>query len=561
MTMYIVNVLLGGPAGQGLAAAGQGLAKALVKGGWDIVVVQSYHSRIRGGHNAMTVRIGCTPLQAPQEAVDLLAALDADTLELHSGELSPRGVVLAGNDIKPSAPVHLKAPWSDLAPGRFVNAAVLGAVGALLGLDRELLAAGLADFLGKKPADVMEANRASLSAAYQWAREQNTDFEPLGPPLHHGPRLMLQGNQAIALGAVSAGVKFCSFYPMTPATSIALTLASLAEDMGLAVEQAEDEIAAVNMAIGASFAGAPALTPTSGGGFALTAEGISLAAMTETPLLIVLSQRPGPATGLPTRTEQGDLEFALHAGHGEFPRAVFAPGDVEQCFYLTRRAAALAEQFQGPVILLTDQFLADSFRSTAPFPVEELDPGASPRLDPAGEEPYQRYAYTDSGVSPRRLPGFSPALVSADSDEHDPAGHITEDLAVRVRMQDKRMRKLEGLRREATPPAFGGAPEPELLLVCWGSTLGSAAEAAQRLRAQGVEAGYCHFSQVWPLVPDSFLPRFQKAGRVIFVEGNGGGQFARLVRRETGFSGDGLVLRYDGLPITPEYILRGLEDA
>ena len=371
---------------------------------------------------------------------------------------------------------------------------------------------------------------------------------------------MLNGNEAIALGAISAGLKFCAFYPMTPSTSIPLTLQAAADTMGLVVEQAEDEIAAINMAIGASFAGAPAMVATSGGGFALMVEGVSLAAMTETPVFIVVAQRPGPATGLPTRTEQGDLELVLHAGHGEFPRAIFAPGTVEECFHLTRQALFLAEKYQSPIFLLTDQFLADSYRAVTPFDVESLESvtvGSSPDKVTL---PYQRYAITDSGVSPRLLPGFSEHLVVCDSDEHTSDGHITEDLTVRQQMVAKRLRKLQGLRTEVTPPEYLGDKNPEVLFVTWGSSRGSVLEAAATLRAQGRQVAALCFSQVWPLIPEQFLPYLQEAKQVVMVEGNATGQFAGLIRRETGFQIPKMILRYDGLPITPEYIFEQLSE-
>jgi 2-oxoglutarate ferredoxin oxidoreductase subunit alpha len=275
---------------------------------------------------------------------------------------------------------------------------------------------------------------------------------------------MMNGNEAIAFGAISAGLKFVSFYPMTPSTSIALNLAAQAKKMGLVVEQAEDEIAAINMAIGASFAGAPSMVPTSGGGFALMVEGVSLSAMTETPVVIVVAQRPGPATGLPTRTEQGDLELILHAGHGEFPRAIFAPGTVEECFHLTRKAFALAERYQGPMFLLTDQFLADSYRAVMPFDTRNL-PAVSVGTRATGESSYERFTLTESGVSPRRLPGTGKHLVVADSDEHTERGHITEDLSVRIKMVGKRLAKGQWISSEVIPPEAHGEEKPDLLLL------------------------------------------------------------------------------------------------
>jgi 2-oxoglutarate ferredoxin oxidoreductase subunit alpha len=368
---------------------------------------------------------------------------------------------------------------------------------------------------------------------------------------------MMNGNEAIALGALSAGVSFCAFYPMTPATSINLNLAAQAQKLGIVVEQAEDEIAAINMALGASYAGAVSMAATSGGGFALMVEGVSLAGMTETPVVIVVAQRPGPATGLPTRTEQADLEFVLFSGHGEFPRAIFAPGDVEECFWLTRRAFELADEFQGPMFILTDQFLADSYRAVEPFPLANLE-HVRPGQDAPAALPYRRYETTQSGISPRLLPGQSEHLVVVDSDEHTPDGHLTEDLAVRVEMAGKRLRKGDGLRATVTPPAYVGEETPDLLLVCWGSSKGAVLEATEVLRGTGQSVAVLHFAQVWPLVPEQFLGRLQGAQRVVCIEGNATGQLANLIRRETGFAIRDRILRYDGLPITWEQVLREL---
>nr|HPQ81161.1 2-oxoacid:acceptor oxidoreductase subunit alpha [bacterium] len=292
------------------------------------------------------------------------------------------------------------------------------------------------------------------------------------------------------------------------------------------------------------------------GGFALMVEGVSLAAMIETPVVVVVSQRPGPATGLPTRTEQADLEFVLYSGHGEFPRAIFAPASVESCFDLTRRAFELAEKYQGPVFILTDQFLADSDRSVEPFDVENLAPIRAGCDESEAAVPYRRFALTENGISPRLLPGKTRHLVVVDSDEHTEDGHLTEDLAVRKLMVEKRMKKLEGLKGEALPPVFEGDSDPDILLVSWGSTSGAAAEAAKKLRLEGNRVSTLAFEQLWPLVPKQFIGHLESAGQVVAIEGNATGQLANLIRRETGFEIGRRVLRYDGLPLTPEYILR-----
>jgi len=554
-----LNVLVGGEAGQGLATVGSILTKSLVRAGYRVVVTQGYQSRIRGGHNTFAVRASAGEVVAPGEAVDVLVALNEETVELHRGELAPRGIIVADEAFGAGGDGVLAVPYKEIATGRYRNVAALGVVACLLGLDEELVAGVVEGYFGKKGKAVAE-NRQALSKAFAWAAAlEPRNRRPLAGVETPAERLTLNGNQAVALGAVSAGVKFCAFYPMTPSTSIPLTLIAHAEEMGLTVEQAEDEIAAINMALGASYAGAPALVATSGGGFALMVEGVSLAGMTETPIVIVVAQRPGPATGLPTRTEQADLEFVLRAGHGEFPRAVFAPGDVEECFHLTRKALELAQRFQGPTFVLTDQFLADSYRAVEPFDVEGLPPVGSYAAPPEFAEPYARYAVTDSGVSPRRLPGVSRHLVVVDSDEHTEDGHLTEDLDARVRQVEKRRRKESGIRAEVVPPRYDGDERPELLLVSWGSSKGAVAEAAANLRANGAKAATLHFPQVWPLVPGQFLGRLREAKRVVAVEGNASGQLARLIRAEAGFEVGERVSRYDGLPLTPEYILRGLK--
>ncbi len=553
-----LQIVIGGEAGQGLVSLGELLARSFVRSGYHILVTQTYMSRIRGGHNTFAIRVGVAPVGAPQEQIDLLVALDDDTVKLHQAALTQAdGAVVIDESSTVDAGRCVRVPFKKLADPKYENVIALGVVAALLGLDKAVVSEAVVAYFGSKDAVVVEANRAAVEAAYAWAVAAPQPIEKFAPAGASVSRLMLNGNEALALGALAAGVKFCAFYPMSPATSLVLKLIAHADEMGLVVEQAEDEIAAINMAIGASFAGSRSMTATSGGGFALMTEGVSLAAMTETPLVIVVAQRPGPATGLPTRTEQAELEFVLHAGHGEFPRAIFAPGSIEECFELMRRAFALAEASQGPVFLLTDQFLADSHRDALPF---NLDASAALMLPPQepATEPYKRYAITASGVSQRLFPGASRDLVVADSDEHDEEGHITEDLALRVKMVDKRLRKLKILTDNIVAPEYEGGDVPDILLINWGSTKGAVAEAAVRMRAAGRNVGTLHFSQVWPLAPAQFLDRLRGARRVVCVEGNATGQFARLIRRESGFTAGGLVPRYDGLPITPEYIIEGL---
>ena len=528
-----------------------------MRSGYFIVVTQSYQSRIRGGHNTFAIRVGIDEVAAPKKSIDLLIAFDSDTVALHQKDLYANGLIVLDEALHIESDLALKVPFKDLAQERFSNIVPLGVVGFILGLDEELMAKTVDDFFGKKDVSLAAENRHVLSVAAGWAAKHETQGHKLPSISNSLQRLMMNGNETIALGAVSAGLQFYSFYPMTPATSIGLNLAAHAKKMGLIVEQAEDEIAAINMAIGASFTGAPSMVATSGGGFALMVEGVSLAAMTETPVVVVVAQRPGPATGLPTRTEQGDLELVLHSGHGEFPRAIFAPGTVEECFHLTRKAFELAERYQSPMFLLTDQFLADSYRAVVPFDIENL-PLVHPGTKTGESSQYTRYAITESGISPRLLPGMTENLVVADSDEHTEGGHITEDLFVRKQMVEKRLRKGKGIRAEVTPPYMVGEEKPDLLLVSWGSSKGAVNEVASHIRSGGEKVATLHFSQVWPLVPEQFIGYLESSRNVVIVEGNAFGQMARLIQRETGFQIRNKVLRYDGLPITPEFILREL---
>ncbi len=560
-----LTIIFGGEAGQGLATCGSLAAQMATGLGHNFLTFQGYHSRIRGGHNTFALKLGSDGILGPDGGADIVIALDGATAEIDGPSLRPGGLLLSKGDARAAlAEVRsLAVPYDEMGKEREYNMVALGLfVAALawpLGLAEELVTA--------KFKDGAEKPLAALRAGHLWAEKEFGGAYAVNSAELSTQRLILSGNEALALGSVAGGTKFCSFYPMSPATTVALTLASLAADCGLIVEQAEDEIAAINMAIGAAYAGAPALVPTSGGGFALMTEGVSLAAMTETPLTVVLVQRPGPATGLPTRTEQADLNLVLYAGHGEFPRAILAPATTGECFTLGAKAMNLAEESQGPVFILTDQFLADSTIPITPFTEAELPPPVEPfklheeNMASLKEgEVYRRFDLeVENGLSPRLLPGFSEHLVKVDSDEHDCLGHLTEDLTLRVAMQDKRQKKMAILKDKVIAPQIFGAQNPELLLVSWGSTLGATWEACRLLNEKGTSAGLLHFSQVYPLAPADWLPLLLKAERVVFVEGNSEGQFAMLVRRETGFAPASLVCRYDGLPLDAVYILNKLE--
>jgi 2-oxoglutarate ferredoxin oxidoreductase subunit alpha len=382
------------------------------------------------------------------------------------------------------------------------------------------------------------------------------------------PKLLMTGNQAIALGAAAAGCKFLAQYPMTPASGVLHWLAAHAQSLGIVVKQAEDEIAAILMAIGASFGGVRAMTATSGGGFSLMVEALGMAGMTETPLVVVESQRSGPSTGLPTKTEQGDLNLMLGAGQGEFPRAILAPSHAKDALTATIRAFELAEAWQTPVLLASDLHLSESHftldREEVPM---QIEPSSLFTVQPNGHE-YKRYQYTPSGVSPRALPGQPGLQFVAGSDEHDEKGHLVSDtksgipqwVAERVRMMDKRMSKLHGLLAESAPLVLEGPAEAPLTFVAWGSTVGPIRDAMEQLSAQGNPTNLLYFPTVYPLDPAAITAAFARTQRTLLVEANYSGQFAHLLRAETGVHLSERLLKYDGEPFYPhEIVARGLE--
>lgn len=561
-----LNILIGGAAGQGVHAITGPLARALVRHGCQVFYLQDYQSRIRGGHLFNQVRLADHPLAASREGVDLLVALNQETLALHQGELSPAGLVIYDASEVKDFPAGVKGLALDpeaLLPEKkaaeiAINAGAGGAVLGLLRVPLEPMLALLQETFASKGTEVVGWNRQAATRGYELgaAHPYPHSLAALAPPPE--PHLLINGHEAMALGALAAGLQFISGYPMTPWTSLLNAVAQRARQWGVVVEQAEDEIAAINLALGASFAGVRAMTGTAGGGFCLMTETLGLAAMTETPLVIVVASRPGPSTGMPTRTAQGDLSFLLFAGQGDFPRALLAPGTPAQGYALTAKAFNLADRYQVPVLLLTDQYFGDANFTHVPgdFPEVEIDRALTWGPSPG---PYERYADSETGVSPRRLPGFGPELVVADSDEHTPDGHLTEDLAVRRRMQEKRLRKLQSLVQELDGITTAGDPAAPLTLACWGSSLGPVAEAVAHLNQAGTPARMVHFSELWPFPAGKAKAAFQGTQKLVMAELNATGQFHRLLRQETGIKADHLVLKYDGVPFTPEYILRGLK--
>ena len=564
------TIKIGGEAGQGIQTIGGTLAKLFARAGYHVFTHQDYESRVRGGHNIYQVRLSDRHVTASRDRIDILVALDKLSIPLHENELSDIGLIIydassLGRSFE--KPRFFEVPFASMATGHggskiMANIVAVGAVLGMLGMKIDILEGIIRETFGKKSEDVVKGNINAARAGHEYAQNkcEMCSYSITAEKSPPEPNMLIAGNDAIGLGAVASGLKLYSAYPMTPSTGIMNYIAGKEQEYGIIVEQAEDEISAINMALGASFAGVRAMTGTSGGGFALMSEGLSLAGITETPVVIALAQRPGPATGLPTKTEQADLYFALYTAHGEFPRIILAPGSPEQAFMLTNRAFDLAEKYQVPVIIMTDQYLADS-----QWTYRNFDTGRIKNFDYRlrGEKlnnlkEYKRHAYTESGITPMAVPGESRHLVVTDSDEHNEEGHLIEDAETRVKMMDKRLfRKMPLIRKDIQPPLYYGPKNPGIVLTGWGSTYGVIKEVVDTL-SEKTDIGMLHFSEIYPLPhPErlDYISILNGAKLSICIENNATGQFAGLLRAETGFEFLANINKYDGRPFTVDSLL------
>ncbi len=561
------SIKIGGEAGQGIQTVGDTLSRVFARSGYHVFTHQDYESRVRGGHNFYQVRVSDRRVSASRSKIDILVAFDTESIELHAAELSDQGQIIYDSATlkgKHAGPQFLDIPFRALAVEHggssiMANTVATGAILGMLGMEMDLLLHIIRKTFHKKGEEIIGQNTSAAMAGFDVAVKQCLKCS-FSASERTEPKMLIAGVDAVGLGAVASGCKFYAAYPMTPSTGIMNYLAGKEKEFGIVVEQAEDEIAAINMTLGASFAGVRAMTASSGGGFALMVEGLSLAGITETPIVIGLAQRPGPATGLPTRTEQGELQFLISAGHGEFPRVIFAPGDPEQAVHLTHRAFDLAEKYQIPACIVFDQYLGDTQWTYREIDLKKLvNIDYRLRADALKDVAvYKRYAYAENGISPLAVPGDSKHLVVADSDEHDEEGHIIEDAETRNRMVLKRLyQKIPQIRQEINPPLRYGAEVPDVVLIGWGSTYGIMREAVDVLSATRAVA-LLHFSELWPFPGvDAFdyISFLKNAGKTICIEQNATGQFARLMKAETGFEISSGVYRFDGRPFTVEALL------
>jgi 2-oxoglutarate ferredoxin oxidoreductase subunit alpha len=575
-----MTIKIGGEAGQGMETSGAGFARALVRAGLHTFANQDFMSRIRGGYNFYQLRIGDKPVYAPDDSVALVLAFNQEAIDRHVREIAPGGALIHDATLKvdPAALAERRAqsfafPFEEktLEIGRpagmdpkkaklMLNTAALGATAAITEFPFERIADVIMQNFGrKKGSAVAEANLAiarwAYDAATQYAKQYEWKLVPATKPVN---RMIVNGNQAIGLGAIAAGCKFISAYPMTPATTIIEFMTAQSKRFNLVTKQTEDELAAILYAIGAAQAGVRAMTATSGGGFSLMVEALGMAGMTETPLVVVDAQRPGPSTGMPTRTGQGDLLFLLHASQDEFPRIVLAPGGVESCYADTARAFNLAEKYQCPVLILTEGYQAFASRSVGveemPFEEFQIDRGkilTDAELDKLQPSEYKRYAITDDGISPRAIPGHPNAVYTSTSDEHTEYGRIEdEDAENRVAQHEKRMRKIETIKEEMRMPEWYGPKNASVTLMGWGATRYAIREAVDLLNADGVKANALHFIDIYPLDEARLERELAKAQYLIDIEGNYTAQLAQVVRTLTGKVVDDKILKYDGRPFS-----------
>lgn len=575
-----ISLVLCGEAGQGIQTVEAILAQAIKKSGYNIFSTKEYMSRVRGGQNSTEIRISSQRVASYVNRIDMLLALSSGAI-MHLKDRISENTVILGD------PEHLKIVKEDWGLGEshndgnsiieiplietaqelggliFANVIAAGVLSHIFNIPKEIFDQIIKDMFARKGIQILEKDLEAGTEGYKIGSELaelESDEIKISLPAESGvgAELLMNGSDAIGYGCLAGDCRFMSSYPMTPSTPLQVFMASNSHEFELVYEQAEDEIAAINMALGASYAGARSIVATSGSGFALMEEAVGLSGMIETPVVIYIGQRPGPAVGLPTRTSQEDLNLALYSGPGEFPRIIFAPGKLEDAFTLTQKAFNLAEKYQIPVFILSDQYFADCYYNIPSLPLEdEQNENYLVKSTPN----YRRYLITHDGVTPRGIPGYGDGLVVVDSDEHDEEGHITENLKIRVAMVDKRLKKLDEIREDAVPPELVGPDDYKSLVIGWGSTYWPILEALENIRKPNPDekVSFLHFKQIYPFHKE-VAEYLEKAEDVIIFENNAQGQMANLIKLETGFEIQEKILKYDGMPFSVEDVEENLKE-
>jgi 2-oxoglutarate ferredoxin oxidoreductase subunit alpha len=569
--MQDVAIVICGAAGQGIATVEDLIIGILKQAGYHCYSTSEFMSRIRGGTNSTLIRVSSKRISpAFVDRIDILVPLHPSALPHLKHRISANTTIL-GEDKNINEHIDeqycvnqeqvIKIPFSEVAKeiggAIYTNIVAVGVFLAYFEVEEEISENYLTQRFMQKGKKIVEQNIAACKKGYSIGIELVTTekFEnPLQKDKSVVNDIVLSGAEAVGMGAIAGGCNFISSYPMSPSTSVLVFLSQHAEDFDIIVDQAEDEIAAINKGIAAWYAGGRAMITTSGGGFALMTEGVSLAGMLETPMVLHIGQRPGPATGLPTRTGQEDLQHVLNAGHGEFARIILTPGNPQDAFYLTQNAFNLADKYQIPVFILTDQFLLDSHYSIPDLNLEVKNEKKFVKTT----RDYQRYKFTDNGISPRGIPGFGSGLVNVDSDEHDEDGHITEDVhVIRPKMVQKRLfKRLELLKSDIIKPELFGNEDYKTLVIGWGSTYGVIKEAVEIIGRDDI--AFIHFKQVYPL-NEEIGEILRKAEKTIILENNATSQFSKVLKLELDFDVDERFLKYNGMPFSVEEVITFIE--
>jgi 2-oxoglutarate ferredoxin oxidoreductase subunit alpha len=568
-----LTIAIGGAAGQGIATPGNILARILVRRGLHLYAYNAYQSIIRGGHILLMIRTRDEPVHSHGDKIDVLLALNQDSMDRHIDFLRPGARVLYDSDsvtphAVPEGVVLCPLPVGELSGDSKnklgLNTIALGAIMSLLGVDFSVLDDALTQLFKRKGQAVIDENVSLARAGFDHAQsglESITTLPQLDTPL-----AVWTGNQALGMGGAAAGVKFYAAYPMSPSTGVLHWMAQNARELGIMVRQVEDEIGVANMVIGAAHTGARAMCATSGGGFALMTEAIGAASMMEIPVVYINVMRAGPSTGVPTKTEQGDLWQALGASQGDFERFIVAPTNCLDAFNTVAELFNLCDRAQCPGILISDLLISEGTYSVDPGAIDmrpKIDRGALIQ-DPSPNGNYLRYAITDSGVSPRVVPGYEGFVHTVATDEHDEDGVLISDEYThphkRRRMVEKRARKFAGVAADVPAPEIEGPAKADVTLVGWGSSYGVIHEAIERLAEEGVKANHLPIKWIVPFHGDEVKKILESAKKVVIVENNHSGQFARYMRSETGFTAHAHIRKYDGEPFMPHHVVEGVQD-
>ncbi|MBN2040389.1 MAG: 2-oxoacid:acceptor oxidoreductase subunit alpha [Spirochaetes bacterium] len=561
-----MSIVISGEAGQGLQSIEQIMSNLAISSGYNVFTYSEFMSRIRGGNNSTEIRISSKRITSYVDRIDIFIPMCKGAMFRFKGRIAKETIIIGDvshidemyKDAYRIIYIPLLKIMKELGGNTYINSLIIGFISNLLGSTFDSAIKTIEKRFKNFGEEIINNNMEAVKTGFELSCEiieADKFCIQIEKTEDVKNNLILYGYEAIGLGAIAGGCNFISSYPMSPSTGVFTFLAKNAETFGIIVEQAEDEISAINMGLGAWYAGGRAMVTTSGGGFALMAEALSLAGAIESPMVIHIGQRPGPATGMPTRTEQGDFLTALYSGHGEFPRIIFAPGDKEDGIRLTHQAFNMADKFQTPVIILTDQYFMDSSNNMNDFGITGLK---AEKYFEITDDKYARYKFMGNGISPRGIPDHGRGIVRVDSDEHDENGYLTEDFNVRKNMVNKRIKKMESIKQETIPPAQSGSNHYKYAVVCWGSVRNTAEEAIAAIARNDIAC--FSFTQLYPLY-NGTADLLKSAEKLIIIENNATSQFGTFIKQETGIEFDHKILKYNGMPFSVEEITAEINKA